>query len=722
MPVLFARALLVLTCLLTSLQTNAIESMSDERRDWLVLHGVLAENEQPKYINALIYEDSPYLLSHALQPINWVAWTEGVLAQAKQDKRLIYLSIGYETCHWCHVLAEESYVDESIAGVLNQHFVNIKVDRERRPQLDQTYRRALENMTGSPGWPIQVVLTPSGKIVWIDSYTPRAKLHKVLSVLSKKWQQAPTSIENLAKLQHEQLLPKILSSKLTISDTQYKAKYTEVLKGKRLVLNKEQQGEGPRFLRANWLLDLLDEYSLTGDTDDLSLVTTQVKQLLSSPVYDFVDGGMHRYAEDGDWRRPHYEKMLYDQAQLIRVLVRLSTVTSQKQYLTFAKQTISFVESKLRLDIGLYASSLSALSDGVEGAYYDFSDDTLSKSTAWRANSISGATVLSLNTLALPSTAVLDTLQNIRRIKTLPRRDTKAVLSWNALYLLSLTELYQIDPQTTLLSKIESLRSNMTRYWAEGQLQRIIFQEKTSITAEPEDYAWLFLALSEVHWTLPGFLHGDNISAVKTGLLEASAGVDWSDFHQDSELASSASMVLKALHQIVNYSSSIEIRETRVVREQIISHFDVLSLQLNSSNLLLNWRQDDSRSTYFIKPFARGHGVVRVNDYSTKGLVLELELEKGWHINSNSPLRDTLIKTEVTVKDRVLKGVYPEPVFKYLGFDKQALSLYEGVVYLPITLESKPMTHDIKLRVQACSDSLCLTPEDIIIKPYKSLN
>lgn len=150
---------------------------------------------------------------------------------------------------------------------------------------------------------------------------------------------------------------------------------------------------------------------------------------------------MHRYAEDGDWRRPHYEKMLYDQAQLIRVLVRLSTVTSQKQYLTFAKQTISFVESKLRLDIGLYASSLSALSDGVEGAYYDFSDDTLSKSTAWRANSISGATVLSLNTLALPSTAVLDTLQNIRRIKTLPRRDTKAVLSWNALYLLSLTEL-----------------------------------------------------------------------------------------------------------------------------------------------------------------------------------------------------------------------------------------------------------------------------------------
>lgn len=702
------------------IEAYAAVSMPDNRRDWLVQQGILRADDEPKYINKLIYEDSPYLLSHALQPINWMAWSENIFAQAREDERLIYLSIGYETCHWCHVLAEESYVDESIASVLNQHFFSIKVDRERRPQVDQKYRRALENMTGSPGWPIQVILTPSAKIVWIDSYTPKKKLQKVLSALSRKWQQSPASIEGLATLQQGQLLPRLVTSNITMSETQYRASFTQVVKGRRQLLRKEQRGEGPRFLRANWLLSLLDEYSRSSHPDDLEIVIRQVEQLLTSPVYDFIDGGMHRYAEDGLWSRPHFEKMLYDQAQLIRVLVRLTTVTGQAQYLAFAQQIMMFVENKLKLKIGLYASSLSALSDGTEGGYYHFSGDEVPQSPVWQENNINGAKVLSLRSSAIPSRASLLTLKKLRRLNTAPRQDAKAVLAWNALYLLSLTELYQVDPQAKLLSTIQSLASNMYRYRKGEKLQRIVFQGNPSIAAQPEDYAWLFLALTEVHWTIPGFLYKQDIEPVKASLLVASEGVDWSNFHQDSELASAASVVMQALHQVIDYSSTIATRSARTVRKEIMSNFDALALQLNSSNLLLNWLPKNKRSTSFIKPFARGHGVVRLKQYSSDGVILEVELEKGWHINSNSPLRDMLIKTEVTAKDTVLKVAYPEPLFKLLDFNKQPLSLYEGLIQLPVMFESASIPNSVQLTVQACSDSVCLRPESIIITTAKT--
>jgi uncharacterized protein YyaL (SSP411 family) len=721
MVVLIMRFWLLLPFLfLPIIEAYAAVSMPDNRRDWLVQQGILRADDEPKYINKLIYEDSPYLLSHALQPINWMAWSENIFAQAREDERLIYLSIGYETCHWCHVLAEESYVDESIASVLNQHFFSIKVDRERRPQVDQKYRRALENMTGSPGWPIQVILTPSAKIVWIDSYTPKKKLQKVLSALSRKWQQSPASIEGLATLQQGQLLPRLVTSNITMSETQYRASFTQVVKGRRQLLRKEQRGEGPRFLRANWLLSLLDEYSRSSHPDDLEIVIRQVEQLLTSPVYDFIDGGMHRYAEDGLWSRPHFEKMLYDQAQLIRVLVRLTTVTGQAQYLAFAQQIMMFVENKLKLKIGLYASSLSALSDGTEGGYYHFSGDEVPQSPVWQENNINGAKVLSLRSSAIPSRASLLTLKKLRRLNTAPRQDAKAVLAWNALYLLSLTELYQVDPQAKLLSTIQSLASNMYRYRKGEKLQRIVFQGNPSIAAQPEDYAWLFLALTEVHWTIPGFLYKQDIEPVKASLLVASEGVDWSNFHQDSELASAASVVMQALHQVIDYSSTIATRSARTVRKEIMSNFDALALQLNSSNLLLNWLPKNKRSTSFIKPFARGHGVVRLKQYSSDGVILEFELEKGWHINSNSPLRDMLIKTEVTAKDTVLKVAYPEPLFKLLDFNKQPLSLYEGLIQLPVMFESASIPNSVQLTVQACSDSVCLRPESIIITTAKT--
>jgi hypothetical protein len=260
----------------------------------------------------------------------------------------------------------------------------------------------------------------------------------------------------------------------------------------------------------------------------------------------------------------------------------------------------------------------------------------------------------------------------------------------------------------------------MSRYWKEGKLQRIIFQGNPSIAAQPEDYAWFFLALTEVHWTIPGFLYKQDLEPVKAGLLVASEGIDWSNLHQDSELASAASVVMQALHQVVDYSSTVATPLARRVRKEIMSNFDALALQLNSSNLLLNWLPQNNRSTSFIKPFARGHGVVRLKQHSSDGVMLEVELEKGWHINSNSPLRDVLIKTQVTAKNTLLKVTYPEPLFKLLEFNKQPLSLYEGLIQLQVMFESASIPKSIKLTVQACSINVCLLPESIIIQTAKT--
>ena len=719
MKMLYRFYLVLFSLVLSAIsQADTTDSISSKRYDWLIEQGILQANKAPKNINSLIYENSPYLLSHAFQPVNWFAWHEDILAKAKDEQRLIYLSIGYETCHWCHVLAEESYADKAIALILNQNFISIKVDRERRPDIDQKYRRALENMTGSPGWPIQVILTPDNKIVWIESYTPKDKLQKTLSVLSKKWKKSPAYISRLALLQQKQLLPELKPSSVSISNLQHRTQYTELLASMRQVLKEEQEGNGPRFLRANWLLALLDEYAQSNKKGDLNIVIRHVEQLLSSPTYDFIDGGMHRYAEDGHWQRPHYEKMLYDQAQLIRVLIRLNLLTGQVNYLSFAQQTIEFVEKRLKLKNGLYASSLSALSAKVEGRYYHFHKPNFPQSPYWKANEINGLIALSLNSADLPPKALLNTLIKVRNQNTSPNRDDKAILAWNAMYLLSLAEFYHVDKQMVTLSKIKSFTQVISSYWHKGDLYRIVFKDQLSVVAQPEDYAWLSLALSEVHWTLPKFMYKKNLKRVQSALLSHVDEVEWSNLHQDSELVSSASIVLKALNQISNYSNEVETRSVHTVRSNMMSKFSPLSLQLNSSNLIFNWFDYVIRPSNLIKPFARGHGVIRVKKTSNLESIIEIELEKGWHINSNSPLQKSLIRTEIVDNGQLIHIIYPEPKIKSLAFNKGMLSLYEGVVNLTLRFGNIVVPKKIMLRVQACSDRICLPPENIPVAIY----
>lgn len=322
----------------------------------------LNDDFRPKYLNALVFADSPYLLSHALQPVDWQQWSKDTINHAQKAGKLIYLSIGYDTCHWCHVLSNETYIDTEAADLLNRHFINVKVDREVSPELDAKYRFALETMTGNPGWPIQVILTPKGDILWIDSYQPKAKLLRVFKTLSEKWKVNPTNIATVSESLNNQLLAKNQS---VVDSINFASALDEISSKSVDLILAEQSGKAPRFLRVDWLMVLLNQYQETQDIDLLKLVKKQVDQLLTSPTYDFIDGGMHRYAEDGFWKKPHFEKMLYDQAQLLRILSRIYAITGKTEYLEIANQVQQFVGDTLYS--GKYHfSSMSALSGALE--------------------------------------------------------------------------------------------------------------------------------------------------------------------------------------------------------------------------------------------------------------------------------------------------------------------------------------------------------------------
>lgn len=695
--------------------TQIDKSLADwwlDRKAWLVEHQVIQADKKPLYINQLIKQDSPYLLSHALQPVDWYSWEDEPLSMARSENKLIYLSIGYQTCHWCHVLAQESYVNVEIANQLNRDFINIKVDRETHPELDQKYRRALENMTGNAGWPIQVVLTPEGNIIWIDSYTTRPMLSKSLAALARKWSANPQAMQSLAQMQQQQLLPKQKVSKTKISSTAINQEYQRTLSQARKLLLQEQRGKGPRFLRANWLLLLLDEYLRSGDTTDLQLVTTQVRQLLTSPSYDFIDGGMHRYAEDGNWQRPHYEKMLYDQALLIQVLSRLALITQDDNYIQFALQTVRFVNDFLKADIG-YASSLSALSGDLEGAYYQFNLENLVPTQQWSLSRAPNGQLLSLKNLSLPSEDKLNQLVKSRQRTARPLQDEKSVLGWNALYLLSLTELYQVtDDQQVRLSAIELANQLIQHFYNGSGLFRIIFAQKVSIEATVEDYAYLIVALNQAYWTFQDTNYSSFVKKISHAFVERINNTSWQNLQADLQLNSAAAATLKALQQLSEFNDP---RQFRKELNNYKLNFDVMGFGLDGLGLLSSWNNTETSNFRTLQPFAKGKGVAQIH-YDDGSAVVQISLSTGWHINSNQPLDNSLIATRLSTSSNSasVNAEYPKPQVKPLGFSQQPLSLYEGYLQIPFSFSSVQATPRLlNLQVQACSNKICLLPENI---------
>jgi uncharacterized protein YyaL (SSP411 family) len=694
---------------------QALFDQFELRKQWFIDQHILNVGEIPDNINSLVLEDSPYLLRHALQPIHWQPWSNDILVQAKKKNQLVYLSIGYDTCHWCHVLANESYIDTDIATVLNNHFINVKIDREILPEIDAKYRLALERMTGNPGWPIQVILTPDGDIVWIDSYLSQPSLLSLLKVLSSKWSANPDKITRKAKSLQSHLFS---SQKISLDDFLLPESYARLLEDVMAVLTQEQSHDAPRFLRAEWLLHLLAEYDKTANVEYLDIVKSQVDSFLISPTYDFIDGGMHRYSETGNWEKPHFEKMLYDQAQLIRVLVKLYLITGMTQYIDIANQTIHFVESKMKYN-GYYVSSLSALSNGIEGGYYQTTIEDVSRLSDEQQSLFkhsSESKLFSLHSINLPSAKTINALSQLRKEGSpFPMADQKGILSWNALYVIALAEMYSATLDAQIQRKMyQHIDQLNQRFYRDGQLYRIVYDGRVSVDAKLDDYALFIQAL-----LLKYGISDDSNDLTLAVKLSHQMGMlaDNTDpllLAVDDQLPSMVAMAINAYKQLYLATGEPEMADMMagLMAKSVQSPLTISQLSLLSA---ADKTARNNLSPYFI---GRGKGVV---NFVTVGndLILQINLAGGWHINSDKPLDKKLIPTAIHfINDDPVKADFPEAKRVSLSFSKDILSVYDSTIQ--ILLDNQQFQSNrmpIKLNLQMCSDKLCLLPETIVIVP-----
>jgi len=345
-------------------------------------------------MNRLQYEKSPYLLQHASNPVDWYPWSDKAFEKARQENKPIFLSIGYSTCHWCHVMAHESFEDQEIATYLNEHFVAIKVDREERPDIDATYMRVVQMMTGGGGWPLNVFLTPQGKAFYGGTYFPpedkwgRPGMLTLAKTINTSWKEDKDKV--LSSAAHVQT---------TLEQAQSRAVSVEATVTHELLLNAFEQiakasdgkdggvGAAPKFPMMHIYLFMARYYARTKDAKALALTERALQKIGTGGIYDQLNGGVHRYSVDAVWRVPHFEKMLYDQALAVRAFTELFQVTKNEVYRTKAAGILEFVRHSMRGDHGAFYSALDADSavshdapeEKKEGVYYVWQVDDIKR-------------------------------------------------------------------------------------------------------------------------------------------------------------------------------------------------------------------------------------------------------------------------------------------------------------------------------------------------------
>ena len=328
------------------------------------------------YTNHLVNEKSPYLLQHAYNPVDWYPWGEEAFARAKEEDKPIFLSIGYSTCHWCHVMEEESFENEAVAALLNEHFISIKVDREERPDIDSYYMTVAQMITGRGGWPLTIVMTPEKEPFFAATYIPpyslpnRPGMLDLLPALHDAWENRKSAIANSIS-QIMAALESAVSPELSgtgISETLHPSAFDYLNDS----FDEKEGGFGtaPKFPSAHNLLFLLRYWHRTRDEKALAMVETTLTRMRDGGIYDHIGFGFHRYATDAEWHLPHFEKMLYDQAMISWAYLEAYEATGKELYASTATEIFTYVLRDLRSAEGGFYTAEDADSEGEEGLFY----------------------------------------------------------------------------------------------------------------------------------------------------------------------------------------------------------------------------------------------------------------------------------------------------------------------------------------------------------------
>jgi uncharacterized protein YyaL (SSP411 family) len=419
-----------------------------------VLAGGTAKEAHTNHLAGAI---SPYLLQHAHNPVDWYPWGAEALARARKEDKPIFLSIGYSACHWCHVMEGESFEDPKLAVVLNKYFVCIKVDREERPDLDEIYMTAVQMLTGSGGWPLSVFLTPDLKPFFGGTYFPptarygQPGFRDILNRIAYLWMQRREAIATSAE-QIAQAIRTSAAGPTGESDLPDRALPDAALKELAASFDTHHGGFGsaPKFPPVSALDLLLRNYARTKSVAALAQVTSTLNHMAAGGIHDQLGGGFHRYSTDAHWLVPHFEKMLYDNAQLAALYLAVWQVTGQIRYREVVSSTLDYILRKMTAPGGGFYSSQDADSEGHEGRYYVWTpaeieavlgaeDGRLFEQVygVTPEGNFEGSNILTGPHATTPPVAQLAELRAkllaVRARRVSPGRDEKVLVSWNAL-------------------------------------------------------------------------------------------------------------------------------------------------------------------------------------------------------------------------------------------------------------------------------------------------
>lgn len=502
--------------------------------------------------NRLILEKSPYLRQHAHNPVDWYPWGEEAFAKASAEDKPIFLSIGYSTCHWCHVMERESFEVDSIAGLMNRYFVNIKVDREERPDVDKVYMTALQAMGENGGWPMSMFLTPDRKPFYGGTYFPPESrygrmgfpelLRRIHDVWDTQRDRVRESAEGLTALLRD--IPARQQRSDSLDEGIRALCFEQAVQGYDAKFG--GFGGGPKFPRPAVLMFLLRHYHATGDARALTMVEHTLRMMSNGGLYDHLGGGFHRYSVDGEWRVPHFEKMLYDQAQIVSALVDAYQVTHDEFYARIARETLSYVLRDMTDDEGAFYSAEDADSplpdapdEAGEGAFYVWTNKEIERSLGEDAKAFTfhygveetgnalndpqheftGKNILYVarsmaETAAFVKRGEEDVARSLDRSRSIlfdvraqrphPHRDDKILTAWNGLMISAFARAAQVlGSREYEHAAVRAAGAVLSRLYDEqsGTLLRRYRDGEAKFEAHLDDYAFFTQALLDLYET-----------------------------------------------------------------------------------------------------------------------------------------------------------------------------------------------------------------------------
>ena len=729
------------------------------------------KNKQPIYTNRLILEDSPYLLQHAHNPVDWYPWGEEAFAEAKKQNKPVFLSIGYSTCHWCHVMEEESFDNKDIAEVMNNYFICIKVDRELHPDVDTYYMTAVMMMQGHGGWPMSSFLTPDRKPFFGGTYYQPAQFIALMERVYEVWQKQYDDIIEQANAISQQVTGAMASQQ---SLNEIGINIVDITA--QTIMNHYDRhyggfGNAPKFPNEPYLYFLLEYTIYSGSTDVLNAVFNTLHIQGCGGIYDQIGGGFHRYATDVNWLVPHFEKMLYNQGNLAFIFAQAYALTKEKDFKRIACETLDYVIREMtNADGGIY-SATDADSEGEEGLFFIWEKTEVESLLGNDAEEFiklyqvtKGGNFEGRNILHLEKPLIIyaeennidydDLIERLEKSKQLlwdarakripPLRDDKIITAWNAMMIKAYAYAGRLfNKRDYIDAAIKAADYVLTTNRTDDKtLSRSSLDGQASIPALQEDYAYLAEALIQLY----------DVTHDQKWLTEAMQLTDkMIDQFWDQEqggffmgIQDKNTLLPSSPKEINDNATSSGNSVALKILVRLAHRTDLHQYQTTAQQLIRTWSNDITQRPYICSYLICGLlemlvGEQSAQQWSAEGnifidassnkqekdhvVTLDIKLNNDWHLNQQTDQNKNLVPVIIEPINnwQIQKVDYPEAVIKNLDFQSDAVNVYEGNIKISFHVINKQHNEirfpdnllKLRLTLQACNNEKCLTPENI---------